>query len=290
MIDEQVLTLGCAEADELSGLYVLAALEPAEQAAVGRHLASCDRPHPAFGEAAAVAAHLHMLVEPEDAPPELKDRVMAAVAAEPRAASVTRRDDAALSAFIPAPARPARDAAATTTSDRQTTIDISAYRERRARPASRSWLLAAAAGLIVAVLGGWNLTLQSRVAETEARVATLREAISVSTSPGARTASVIGQADHAGAHGFAAFGPEGEGYLVMSGLPPAPDGQTYQAWLMVDGVPASAGLLDSGPDGLAVLAGIQPVDGAEAVALTIEPAGGRPAPSGTPIALGTLDS
>ena len=72
-------------------------------------------------------------------------------------------------------------------------------------------------------------------------------------------------------------------------LPPLPQGRIYQLWLVTKPAPVSAALVI--PDGsgrYSVLAqsprGVQPT----AFALTIEPAGGVPAPTGATYLLGAL--
>lgn len=74
---------------EMSGLYVLDALDPGDSLAVREHLATCHQAHEEFTTLRTMATALSRLVQPLDASPELKDRVMAAVAAE--AASTSQR-------------------------------------------------------------------------------------------------------------------------------------------------------------------------------------------------------
>ncbi len=64
-------------------------------------------------------------------------------------------------------------------------------------------------------------------------------------------------------------------YLVTSNLPPAPAGKQYQLWALVDGKPVDAGVLQD-CDGLCQL---KPVEKAQAFAITLERAGGSPAPT-----------
>lgn len=74
----------CHDIDELAGLYVLDALEPAEMASVSAHLQECPDPHPLFAELAAGTIGLLATVERLDTPLAMKDRVMAAVAVIPQ--------------------------------------------------------------------------------------------------------------------------------------------------------------------------------------------------------------
>ncbi len=73
--------------------------------------------------------------------------------------------------------------------------------------------------------------------------------------------------------------------LVFSGsrVPPAPAGTTYQAWLLTSAAPVSAGLFVPDAAGRVMLVAQDPPKVPRAVlgvAVTLEPTGGRPAPSG----------
>jgi anti-sigma-K factor RskA len=73
------------------------------------------------------------------------------------------------------------------------------------------------------------------------------------------------------------------GYFVASGLPAIPAGKTYQLWVVVGGgKPISAGTFPVDPRGDAILrvGPIPAAPAAEVFAVTLEPAGGLPAPSG----------
>jgi anti-sigma-K factor RskA len=73
--------------------------------------------------------------------------------------------------------------------------------------------------------------------------------------------------------------PDGEAALVVRRLAPAPAGKDYQIWVFENGVPKSAGLFER--PGVAVLT--RPVEPGQTVAVTVEPDGGRDAPSGAPL-------
>ena len=249
--------MDCGDVAEQAAPYVIGALSAAEAEAVRDHLRTCDRPHPEFAELGGVVAYLAELAEPVDAPETLKARVLAAVAA-----------DAERTVGAP--------------------VDLAAYREQRRFSGWRTWALAAAAVVVIAALGAWNLTLQSRTSESETRLAVLRDAIIASAAPDARTARLSGAGAAEGATGFVALPAEGTGYAVLTGLAPAPRGFTYQGWYLDDGQPFSVGLVDVGPDGLAILEGVEVPAGADAIAFTVEVAGGVPAPSSDPVILGEI--
>ena len=68
-------------------------------------------------------------------------------------------------------------------------------------------------------------------------------------------------------------------------LPAPPEGRTYQAWQIVDGSPVSVGVLNTHSGQVAFSADL---DGASAIALSVEPLGGSAAPTTTPILVTAL--
>ncbi|SRR5579884_366215 len=70
--------------------------------------------------------------------------------------------------------------------------------------------------------------------------------------------------------------------LTLSNFPPAPSGQAYQAWVHHDGRWFSLGTVEVGPDGHArlIAEGAELAAPPDAIEVTLEPAGGSPAPSG----------
>lgn len=64
-------------------------------------------------------------------------------------------------------------------------------------------------------------------------------------------------------------------YLISNNLPKAPAGKQYQLWALLDGKPVDAGVL---PD-CEQICRLKSVNGAQAFAITLEQAGGSPAPT-----------
>ena len=80
-----------------------------------------------------------------------------------------------------------------------------------------------------------------------------------------------------------AFWSRSQGLVfTASSLPPLPAGRTYQLWIVTAAAPIGAGVLKPGVDGGAHAVFMTPSDLAKpiAIALTIEPEGGVPAPTG----------
>ena len=253
------------DAIELAGLYVLDALEPHERAMVDAHLASCPEAHDEFAEVGAVAPALATLADPVGAPASLKSKVLAdyragAGAGAAKPAAVWDMPSAGRSA----PATPAR------------------------RP-MLGWVAAAAAVLVIAVTAGWAYVERSNNDLDNQRAQFIANAIDVMAAPDSSVAVLQGSATAAGASGFAAFGVDGAGYIVLVDMPVAPSGKTYQAWYIADGVPASAGLMTVDRDGYALMA-LSGRPGTQVIALTVEPTGGSDLPTSDPIAAGELRS
>jgi anti-sigma-K factor RskA len=77
-------------------------------------------------------------------------------------------------------------------------------------------------------------------------------------------------------------GPNGKATLSISGLPTAPHGKTYEAWVITTGAaPRPAGLFSGGASSTVHLRGTVPQKAV--VAVTVERAGGVRAPTTSPI-------
>ncbi|MER6401840.1 anti-sigma factor [Kitasatospora sp. NPDC001603] len=236
-----------------TGAYALNALDPDEHEAFEAHLDGCDT---CAVEVAGFATALARLGAADRLrpPPALRARVMARLDDEQQLPPLHRDTRAA-----PRPHRPRG----------------SARWPRFALAAS----LAAATALGALSVQQHDQAQQAR-AETEqlrTRQAAFGELL---TAPDARVTSTN-----------ATNGTDGTGTLVWStsrnlagflasGLPDPGPGRVYELWLDRAGTLSPAGLL---PDGDGALVLTAPLDGARAVALTQEPAGGSAQPTGEPL-------
>ncbi|HKQ59776.1 MAG TPA: hypothetical protein VJS92_00745, partial [Candidatus Polarisedimenticolaceae bacterium] len=83
--------MNCDERAELWLLYAADLVEPAEQDELRSHLAAgCPRCAGSLAEAHAVLTQLPLALDPVAPPPELKERLLARVAASPRVAGRER--------------------------------------------------------------------------------------------------------------------------------------------------------------------------------------------------------
>lgn len=142
----------------------------------------------------------------------------------------------------------------------------------RPRRALRLTAVAAAAAAAVAVgLGIWAATLSNSLgAERSARAAD------------ARTAAILADAGTQrlplGNRGEVVRGPNGQSVMVVRDLPAAPEGKTYEAWVIDAGVPVRAGLFEGGGQQIMLLE--RPLPDGGTVAVTLEPDGGSDLPTG----------
>ncbi len=188
-----------------------------------------------------------------------------------------------------------------------------AARPPAARPRAGGRLLAAlaAAGLVLAAGGfaswqGLKREMERLTAERgrlEAQVAGLAielervrraaayatAAVEIVSAPDARTVALAGLAEGAGARGRTFVDPAGRRALFLAyDLPSLPADKTYQLWFIADGKPVSAGTFAVDPEGFGKLdvAGVAPIESIQAWAVTIEPAGGVPQPTGSMVLKG----
>lgn len=77
--------------------------------------------------------------------------------------------------------------------------------------------------------------------------------------------------------------------VTIDGLEPAPDGMSYQAWVIRDGQPTSLGIMRPDDTGEArALLTDREFRESDTIAITVEPAGGSQQPTSDPIISGTL--
>jgi anti-sigma-K factor RskA len=79
--------------------------------------------------------------------------------------------------------------------------------------------------------------------------------------------------------------PDQQVAVMEVDLPPLPAGRVYQAWRIDGGSPVSLGLVETTSGSVAMIGDLE---GASAVALSVEPTGGSTAPTTNPILIATL--
>ncbi len=144
-------------------------------------------------------------------------------------------------------------------------------------------LLGAAAGILAVLalgLSAWVVGLrQDNSALTQAGIEVSR----VLTAPDARTIS--GAVEGQSGRGAVVAAPSlASAVFIANDLAAPPDGQTYQLWFVTaDGSARSGGTFDPASSGDAAVSLIGSAETAAALAMTLEPSGGSPQPTTTPI-------
>jgi len=126
-------------------------------------------------------------------------------------------------------------------------------------------------------------TYRDQISELTAERSQLREAVEILSRSETRTVQ-FGRADNQ-AHGRVFVNRNRGLVFVGSQLPQLAANRTFQLWLIpAAGAPQSAGLFRPNPAGDFVNVQTRPIDtGIQAVAVSVEPEGGSPAPTTTPI-------
>jgi anti-sigma-K factor RskA len=146
---------------------------------------------------------------------------------------------------------------------------------RPVRSEMRSWWPLAASLILVAAVGAYAVRLQMRVGDLQSSVAVL-------AAPDLVRIDLAGQPTAPGSSGRALWSRARGMVFATSNLPAAPAGKVYQVWVVTAGAPISAGLVvpDPAGGGMTYLYTPPDIPPPTAIAVTLEPAGGVPAPTG----------
>jgi anti-sigma-K factor RskA len=260
--------MDCKEVEELAGAIALRALPDAEAAEVSAHLASCADAHALVTELLDVVDLLPLSVDEREPPAGLRDRLLAAATGGngggPLAFPGERQ-----AAVTPAGAV-ATQAQAVRGSDAPTLL----------RPATRHlwwrspvWLVAAALFVAVIGLGVWVGSLQHRLDQRDGQHR-VEQQVLAAVANGDRVVPIAGSDLKA----FLVQPREGGTAYVVGAMPSVPDNKAYEAWVIRDGKPVPVGVFKPG-GGYAVMPIQSDLQGAQAVAFTVEPEQGSATPT-----------
>jgi anti-sigma-K factor RskA len=261
--------------------YALGQLSQDERRTVETHVRECDTCAADLRELAVVMEGLAHSLDPVTPPPALKQRVMSSLASQPQ--------------------EPAR----TVVEPNAVAIPPKGVKIRRG--VHPGWLAAAAVvilGLGVALysVDATRRLLIDDVQEAQAAVADLQRrldlnaeqadlAVSILTATDMQPVAMSGKENATGSTARAYWSPTRGLLIVANDLPMPPPGRIYQVWVIGGGTPFSAGLLGEQGVGRGMLIAPPPrgvAPGAVTVAVTDEPPGGLPAPSGSIRLAGSL--
>ena len=284
------------EAIELVAGYVLGALDPAEEAAVRAHLATCRLPHPELEELGSVVPALQELgvTELVEPPAALRDRILAAAAADltERAAAPGPTAAAVVAAAIPASPATAASPAATPAvpepipfpSEEERTVRSERTRSGTSR---LDWAIRIAAVVAIVALGAWGYNNQRELEATQAFNQAVGDVLAAAAQPGAQIALLAPQQGQQGS-GLAAVLPDGSIQLAMHDLPANGGTEVYTAWVIVGNqAPTSVGDFSVGSTGIQLFTSKPaPAPEGATIAITREPHPGNTTPEGPVVSAG----
>lgn len=242
-----------ADVHTLTGAYALNALPPQDRERFEQHLADCPSCSQEVAEFSETLARLGS-AEAAEPPVELRERTLAA-------AQHTRQ--------LPPAVPGAR-------SD-----ELSKRRDRRRGRWQWVSAIAAAVAIVAAVVLGYQ-TVTTNQRLDELRAANESYAALTKTLATHDVRIVSRTTDSGGKVTAVVSNNRGAAVVLTSGLPRPPKDRTYQVWVMSPPKPRSAGLLSSTEEGRAQLVA-HGIDRQDKIGLTIEPAGGSPQPTSSPV-------
>jgi anti-sigma-K factor RskA len=245
-------TMSHADLEQLAAGYVLGALEPDDEQAFSRHLNDCQLCQAEVGELESVVGELAYAVPQVEPPKALRNAIR-------REVGLTRRRRALLSLRLPTtPLLP--------------------------RVAMAFSLVA------ILVLGFWNFSLRNELSLEHRRQQLIEQALQVAAAPSGR----VELAPTGGGPARATLlvrQDTSEGALIVAQMPDLPSGKVWQFWVVPPGKgPADAEpgrIWVSGEAAAAVPLGKLPMFTGATFAVTDEPSGGSPHPTGQIVIMGT---
>ncbi|HEU4710684.1 MAG TPA: anti-sigma factor [Pyrinomonadaceae bacterium] len=227
--------------------HALSALDAEEARAMNQHLSECAECRDELADWESTAAALALHAEPVEPSPQVRDRIMSAI----RTADAPEK--------------------------------VVQFAERRSLWTSFGSLGAIAAVVLFAALIVSIVVLWQQNRALKDQMARSNEFVKLLTAPGSRMAELAGTVQASGATAKIAYDKTGHAMLMAKGLPPAPQGKEYQLWYIVGTKPPMPGK-SFAPDatGQGTLTDQMPHEAMDSAvfAVTLEPTGGLPAPTG----------
>jgi anti-sigma-K factor RskA len=244
--------------EDLKDAYVLGALSEEERLSFEDYLAAHPERQADVDELGAVAGLLAFSPPEQEPSPELRSRVMEVVEAEPRRGG-----------------------------GRSMSARVGDYLS------VRSLALGAAALLVIGLLS-WNLLLQDQVQDLQGQVENaqgqvqdLQGELEDAQAQQSQTIKLEGSWAEQGATAEVASMQKNQIILVARNMPSVPEDKTCQIWVIEGDVPKPSGLFQ--PDGNGTATPItNSIRKADAIAVTVERAGGSKKPTSDPVLLAEL--
>jgi len=251
---------GHPQFEEDLDLYALGALESEEAQELASHLEVCPECTQKLKEAHARVALLALAAPSQEAPRRVKERLLRQIAGRRAEQPPARR----------------------------------ALFWRWAAPALAAVLLVLAVWVVALRTENSELYRQVRGLEgkqqtMEAELTRARAVLELLTAPDTAKVTLVAGEAHPAPQGKVFYHPQKGLLFYVANLPALPSGKTYQLWLVpTQGNPISAGTFqtDTHGNGEVLLPQLPAGVAAKAFAVTVEPAGGVPQPTGPKVLVG----
>lgn len=254
---------GHPQFEEDFDLYALGVLDSEEKRAIESHVESCAACRNKLAAAQGRIALLALAAPPSAPPPRVKQQLMKRV----------QHDVKSLAAK--AVSRP----------------------QGFWRYSAAAWAFAGAAAVVALALASWNFRLKKEMrtlqAESQVQQMTISRArvvLELLTAPDTQGITLTATPAKPQPEGRVYYHPNRGLLFYAANLPAAPAGRTYQLWLVpAEGSPISAGVFEPDRKGNAsiVLPLLPSGVPAKAFAVTVEPSGGAPQPTGPKVLVGS---
>jgi anti-sigma-K factor RskA len=246
--------------EDLKDAYVLGALPEEERLSFEDYLAAHPERQAEVDELGALAGLLAFSAPEQEPSPELRSRVMEVVEAEAEPRRIRGRSTfARVGDFL----------------------------------SVRNFALGAAALIVIGLLS-WNVMLQDQVQDLQGQVENaqgqvqdLQDELEVAQAQQSQTIKLEGSWAEQGATAEVASMQKNQIILVARNMPSVPEDKTCQIWVIEGDVPKPSGLFQ--PDGNGTATPItNSITKADAIAVTVERAGGSKKPTSDPVLLAEL--
>jgi anti-sigma-K factor RskA len=162
---------------------------------------------------------------------------------------------------------------------------VEAVRPRESRRSWLAWirgflsarnLVLGAAALLVISLFLWNLILLGEIRDLQGRVQSLR------SPQESRMVALKGPGAAHGARAEVIILEDNRAVLMAENMPRIPEEQTFQIWVIEGDIPKPSGVFEAEQESVATVVK-KPLNGADAIAVSVEPEGGSPKPPTNPM-------
>ena len=253
----------------LSGAYAVDAVDDVERARFEAHMAGCSQCQAEVASLRAAAAELSSVTFAAP-PPSLRESVLRGIS------SVRPLPPRVAAEEAPAPEPIALSTPSEGSSVPAAPSNLESKRAERARRAPlRQWLAGVAAAAVLATGGlvwhPWSSDTGTVQLTAMEQVLQAKDAQRFERKIGEATATIVRSSSLKKA------------VVVTANMPAAPEGKVYELWLQQGTAMVRAGLMPAGKSNTVLLEG--DAASAQAVGITVEPAGGSDTPTLPPVAV-----